>query len=498
MPKSFYIVVLSLSIFLISIGNPTCRGQHFNLIWPVGEYLGSNPNQMANLNFSSGVLQIDTVTRYSGFTLQNSCITDSIGNIRAYTNGCFIANSLNDTMTNGHGMSTTSCGDDNCAYGNTIVYQGNLLLPDPGNANRFYLFHETCEYSTQLHPWNLFYSIIDMSLQGGLGEVVNRNTDILQDVMDGGILTATKHSNGIDWWIMVHHHDTDEYVRFLLTAQGLQGPYRQHIGPVINNDARGNSKFSPDGLLFATSTFEADLRLFDFDRCTGLLSNYRIYDTPGQVFATGVEFSSNSRFLYLSAQMYIFQFDLLNSPSVLTPTIVAVIDSSFLAPNICYFFTPQLAPDNKIYISSWASSYAMHTIHYPDSPGVACQVQQHSIILPCSNGGTVPNLVNYNLGPLDSTVCDTSVSVQTIYSNSFELEAYPNPTQGQFRLKFSEATEQLLYLELTDIYNRQVYWTKMSNADLTLPELNSGVYFLRVRTQSQHEYLKKIVFDKEK
>jgi len=494
MLKANYIVCCIACLSLFKGEYSACNAQQYNLIWPLCEFLGNDSNLMANLNFSNGYLQVDTVTRNSGFVLQNSCISDSLGNILAYTNGCFIANALNDTMVNGHGMSTTPCGDDNCQYGKNIINQGNLIVPDPGNQNRFYLFHQTCEYSTQLHPWNLFYSIIDLSLQGGLGEVVNRNTDILQDVMDMGVLTATKHANGIDWWIISHHHNTDEYVRFLLTAQGLQGPFRQHIGPVVSNDGRGNSKFSPDGLLFATSTFEADLHLYDFDRCTGLLSNFRYYDTPSQVFATGVEFSPSSRFLYLSAQLYIFQFDLVNSPSALIPTVVATVDSTFLAPQICYFLTPQLAPDNKIYLASWASSYAMHTIHYPDSPGVACLVQQHSILLPCQNAITVPNLINYNLGALQP-LCDTTLSVGQPNLVSHTVEIYPNPSDGKIILRFSNPSEYITFLDLIDIYGRQVYKTTVNIQQIELPKLNPGTYFVRVKTQSQHEYFKKLLIE---
>ena len=57
-----------------------------------------------------------------------------------YSNGCFIANTLDDTMMNGDGLNPDSCTSSNCGYGN-IVTQGNLILPDPGSTE-FYLLRK--------------------------------------------------------------------------------------------------------------------------------------------------------------------------------------------------------------------------------------------------------------------------------------------------------------------------------------------------------------------
>ncbi|REJ81328.1 MAG: T9SS C-terminal target domain-containing protein [Bacteroidetes bacterium] len=473
-------------IFILSLFPTVVSCQVHSLIWPLCDYLGNPPNMKMNMNFSSGNLVIDTVYRPSGFVLTNSAISDSTGQLLFYTNGCFIANALNDTMPDGDGMSTTPCGDQNCGYGTNIVLQSTLAIPDPGNLSQYYIFHETCEHSTQLHPWNLLYSKVDLSLQGGLGAVTHKNTDILSQVLDGGILTGTRHGNGRDWWVMVHGHNTDEYIRFLVTPEGVQGPFRQNIGPIIWNDARGNSKFSPDGTLFATSTFQADVRLFNFDRCTGLLSNMRYYDTHDSIFIACLEFSASSRFLYLSAQPALMQFDLLNSPSTLVPTIIDRVDG-FLAPDTCYFFVPQLAPDNKIYISSWSGSYAMHTIGSPDSAGQACQFVQHSILLPCINSGTVPNLINYKLGALPGSSCDSlTTDITEVIKNKTGFTISPNPISNQINIHklYELVNEKTYHISILNSQGQVLFEKTLFQNESSIPAnfLKAGVYVLQIKT----------------
>ena len=50
--------------------------------------------------------------------------------------------------------------------------------------------------------------------------------------------------------------------------------------------------------------------LFDFDRETGLLSNYQHYAIEDSaIWAVGAAFSPNSRYLYLSSTFDVYQLD---------------------------------------------------------------------------------------------------------------------------------------------------------------------------------------------
>src|SRR5690606_29805251 len=117
----------------------------------------------------------------------------------------------------------------------------------------------------------------------------------------------------------------------------------------------------------------------------------------------------NSKYLYGSSGRYLYQIDASSNQPDTTLTTVAVWDG-FHCPNPPWstlFFVMQLAQDGKIYSAPGSSTCAMHSIESPDSTGLACNVQQHSLILPSKNIGTLPNHPNYNLGPLIGSGCDT-------------------------------------------------------------------------------------------
>jgi hypothetical protein len=100
-----------------------------------------------------------------------------------------------------------------------------------------------------------------------------------QVLMEGEIMwpAFVKHGNGRDWWIMgMQRADTKHYL-YLLSPQGLTGPYIQDIGPpFVLTEYESESLFSENGELFLRHDSKTALRLYDFDRCSGELSNLRI------------------------------------------------------------------------------------------------------------------------------------------------------------------------------------------------------------------------------
>ncbi|MBK8565638.1 MAG: hypothetical protein IPN76_20400 [Saprospiraceae bacterium] len=76
----------------------------------------------------------------------------------------------------------------------------------PGSKNKYTLFHLKLDY----HPvfilarTTLYMTMIDMSLNDGLGEVIEINRELLTNGRFGSV-NAIKHANGRDWWIYVAH-----------------------------------------------------------------------------------------------------------------------------------------------------------------------------------------------------------------------------------------------------------------------------------------------------
>ncbi|MBK9637877.1 MAG: hypothetical protein IPO63_08675 [Bacteroidetes bacterium] len=53
-------------------------------------------------------------------------------------------------------------------------------------------------------PYGLYYNIVDLKLQNGLGEVTQKNIQIDPSPRNDGLM-AVKHGNGKDWWLVKGH-----------------------------------------------------------------------------------------------------------------------------------------------------------------------------------------------------------------------------------------------------------------------------------------------------
>ena len=202
--------------------------------------------------------------------------------------------------------------------------------------------------------------------------------------------------------------------------------------------------------------------------------------------AGGVAFSSNSRYLYVSSVLDVYQVDTEAPDVVSSLTLIAEWDSTYSPgpPFATLFNAAQLAPDGKIYISTGNATDKLHVINQPDSLGLACDLVQNGITLPTYWFNSLPNHPNYHLGALDGSPCDTlnlAVNEQDVLLN---LSLYPNPNAGVFTLTFAPQPEAGV-LEVYDLHGRLVHtervapWSQLKRVDL--PELGAGVYQGRLR-----------------
>ncbi len=187
----------------------------------------------------------------------------------------------------------------------------------------------------------------------------------------------------------------------------------QVIGDSILSPSLGQNVFSPDGTKFVElSMFSIEegnfLNIYDFDRCTGLLSNHKQITYLDNASSGGVAISPNSRFLYVSSFVNIYQYDLWAEDIEASKDTVATWDGFIIPPVFATtFFLAQLAPDGKIYISANNGVQYLHVINSPNLPGELCDVCQHCVLLPTYNAFSMPNFPNYRLNALESSPCDT-------------------------------------------------------------------------------------------
>ncbi|MBL0341029.1 MAG: hypothetical protein IPP71_08955 [Bacteroidetes bacterium] len=221
--------------------------------------------------------------------------------------------------------------------GDSIVglnwYQELTITQDPANSNLYYLFSIGVTDS-----YGLYYSVVDMSLNGGLGGVMQKNVQ-LENFKVVDCLKAIKHGNGRDWWIIIRNalNFSNEHYVYLISPTGISTSFTQSVGSV-NHTNSGRYSFSADGSKLAFINLIGLMEIYDFDRCTGIISNsITIHPEPisapyGRFWSC--EFSPNGRFLYVatnnnSATKDLYQYDLL-SPNPVTSRISLTSNSNYL------------------------------------------------------------------------------------------------------------------------------------------------------------------------
>ncbi len=479
MRKLIFMLLLSFSLY----------GQKHDNIWPMGYAYDTTVNPCNfYLDFEHDTL--DLVPYCLGIQYSYACghgaIADSLGNLLFYTNGYIIADSNHQIMPNGIGLNNSNYSSyEDWGYPAELI-----ILPRPNRTNLYDIFHLERQLqsngSANGLAIQLNHSIVDMSLNNGLGDISSKNISILSDTIGGWgqLIEACKHANGYDWWILVPEYESNAYYRFLLTADSVYGPFRQEVGHSFSwIDYSGQAIFSLDGSLYVRYDPQNQAHLYDFNRCTGELSYRQQINVPSNINAGGAAISSNSRFLYIANDTIVFQYDLQAADINASRVTVAIYDG-FSSPLPTAFWQMQLASDGKIYEITASGTDRLHVIENPDSAGLACNFRQHAIITPPYNGTSLPNFPHFRTPALAPGACDTTgVAVIPVVKERIKIS--PNPTTNLLNIEgidevtissieiFSLAGQKLIQLN----NNKERQYTQVE-----VGHLEAGLYICRVIT----------------
>src|SRR6185295_14247680 len=157
-------------------------------------------------------------------------ISDTSGNLLFYTNGSTVYNKDNAVMVNGTGLK-----------GSGISAQSSVIVPAPGSQTLYYIFttNNWTDPSTELN-----YNIVDITLNGGLGEVTVKNILMNSNVREQ--VTAVYHANGSDFWIVTHEANNSNYLSYLVNGSGVSST------PVISSTGMLYDGFNRYGYLRAS------------------------------------------------------------------------------------------------------------------------------------------------------------------------------------------------------------------------------------------------------
>ena len=386
------------------------------------------------------------------FDATNASICNEEGELLFYTNGIRIANSNHQYLENGYRINPGPITEAWEHTGNRII-QGAIALPHPDSVSLYDLIYieaitTTLEDGLTLNMMRrVHHALINIDTNEGQGRVVEKDFPLILDTLDTGKLTACRHGNGRDWWIVIPYLNANEYHRFLLNNDGIQDYGIINTGTEMKWGV-GQAVFSPNGtkyINYSINQFQENyLAIYDFDRCTGLLSNPIVIQNDTFSYVSGVSISENGRFLYESLQTVLYQIDLQAEDIAASRTEVATYDGYYEGNNPGFlwttFFLGQLAPNGKIYLNSPTSTKHLHTIEAPNKRGTASRVEQHNVALPTWNQATLPNYPYYGLGPWDGSPCDTLNINNPTPEAAFEYTADSLNAQNAQLVEFFDAS----------------------------------------------------------
>lgn len=395
----------------------SAKAQNEDNIWVMGDYAGLDFNGPAPVPIQTGM---------NAQNKPSASVCATNGDLLFYTNGYQIFNRNDQIMPNG----------DSIIFflqpplsGNWNYLKRPAITPMPGTSGKYYVF------TTSLYNYPgvgtvgaLLYSIVDMALDNGMGDVVPGQKKIILDTAgssdgeDGYTgsttdiknLTIAPGDNCSNVWLTTSSADRsyikDTMVRYRayeITPAGINtnpvvSSFQAPFYPGVEyggyySSLSGNMVFSPDGASMACSHNVYDnswsgrswIDLLHFDPATGMFSGLKRFGDPpaaqtpgGSCWYMNLCFSPDNSKLYAgtgfgagSSPWYgLFQFDA-------SLTTAAAIDASRILIAPPGSWDTKLAPDGKIYVTKVYGSQFLDRIDFPNLSGAAVQYTPNAVTL---------------------------------------------------------------------------------------------------------------------
>jgi hypothetical protein len=352
-----------------------------------------------------------------------AAISSAGGNLLFYTDGVSVWDSTDAVMPNGSGLT-----------GDISSTQSAIIVPSLTFSNQYYIFTTAADGG----PAGCRYSIVNMGLNGGLGDVTaSKNIPVTDSVTEK--LCAVRDASNTGYWIMIHKWGSNKFYAYHLTASGLSAPVISAVGsvhtasPTAFQNTYGQMKFNMCGDKLALAMgYLNTVELFDFDNSTGAVSNPITLPMGYHVY--GVEFSKNSGLLYVTSYDPSSTLNQFNISLITQPLIAA---SKVSLSNMSDLYGLQIGPDSKIYVAESFSSPFVGVINSPDTYGTGANFVDNAIVIdPMGNGVMCALSFPSFLQDYLKVNVTCSVGITEIETEENVL-IYPNPA-SEFTVRFRE------------------------------------------------------------
>ena len=299
-----------------------------------------------------------------------------------------------------------------------ISWNQVMAAPAPSSNSRYYLFYMS---GANAGLYTLRYAIVDMSLNGGLGDVVSAD-NIIDDQLSPAF-TLVNRSGSDEFWVVGHKMGTINWACRLVTAAGISSsPVTSVAGtnPNLYEYNFQDMKTSPNGKMIAgigyyldtSSWFWEDyvfLEVFNFDSQTGAITN-KIRTIPTGYIYQNVNycsFSPDNRLVYANFGMIayglqpcgyasntLFQYNLcydnIDSFTLYAP----VVGNTLTFCAYPYWGKLQIGMDKKIHMP-YAGTYTLSAVDFPNRIGTSSKTNFPEYTLPKAADGGLPDFYHY-------------------------------------------------------------------------------------------------------
>lgn len=397
---------------------------------PAQPYYNQRPEYIrANSQWacSSGGLNFNTVpatvTMFGAGYEGIASVADPVtGALLFYTDGSACWNATNALMLNGGSLL------GNSGISGSSTTQGVCIVPFIDEPGKYYLFSLSGPTTWSGGPQPdtfLYYSVVDMSLDGGLGGIVpgQKNIPLGDNVPLSESMIAIP-GNNCDIWLMVHDYINPVFKAFHITRQGVDpNPVVSAAGAQIQGNAgmgaygAGGMAVSPDrktigitSCALATGSLPGatGTLLCKFNAGTGTVGSSVQVNQTGMSSYT-LAFSPDNTKLYLcelmdssvglAAPNPIMQYGISIFDSAAIATSQVIVGHTFGDFNASGYFKSY---DGKVYLLPFVGTDSLFVINQPNLSGPACNFQPYHCSNPGGlffNGPTLSNDVVYAFPP---------------------------------------------------------------------------------------------------
>ena len=356
---------LCITSFFIALGLNAQDIRNYNNNWVFGDSIHLKFSNIPNAN-QNPILN-SAVSHNMVNSEGNASISDGFGNLLFYAGHP----STNPAAFNLYDANYNLMPNGQNLVSHESASQGIIITKDPEDCSEYYVFYVSNNVGNGLR-----YSKVDMDLNGGMGDVIPGEKDILLYSTRGEKVIIAQKEDSKYFWVITRRIDPtagplDELVAIPLLAGGIFGaPVISVFGVPAAATGTGYMSMRPDNLKLADVQYaNKSVCTYDFNPATGGFTNRTTIYSSLSNMPYGGSYSPAGNVLYVTFQENDpgpnFGFEILRryhlsvdpTGATFTDVIVGLSDG---------FHAVQRSPKGLMYVTQGSSQF-LHKIADPDN-----------------------------------------------------------------------------------------------------------------------------------